>query len=209
MDFRGQRALGVVVAVALLSVLSLVAFFEFNGAVRNASAVEVVGVGVYWDYNCTRPVTRVYWGTLSPDAVKRVTVYLRNENASAIRFLCVRADGWSPLAASNYLKLSLNYYAETIGFNKTARAYLSLYVSDQIVGITTFAFNIVVYASQYFAGDVDHDGNVGPADMALFSRAYGKSSGEPKWNSNADFDFSGRVDAFDFTLLSINYGKSA
>jgi len=208
-DFRGQRTLGVVVAVALLSVLSLLAFFEFDGAVRNASAVDVVGVGVYWDSNCTRPVTRVYWGTLSPGAVKRIGVYLRNENSSVIRFLCVRADGWSPLAASNYMRLSLNYYAETIGFNKTARAYLSLYVSDKIVGITTFAFNIVVYASQYFAGDVDHDGNVGPIDVALFSRAYGKAPGEPEWNPDADFDFSGKVDAFDFTLLSINYGKSA
>jgi len=206
-DFRKQRALRLVVAVVLLSVFSLLALVGPNDLLRNASAVDAVGVGVYWDSACTRVVTSIDWGVLSPGASKKISVYLKNQDSSAIRFLFVRTENWNPSAASDSLKLSLDCSAATIYSNQTVSAHFALNVSDKIVGITTFAFNIVVCASPYLAGDVDHDGKVGPIDVALFGRAYGSTPGQPEWNPNADFDWSGRVGAFDFALLSTNYGK--
>jgi hypothetical protein len=181
-----------------------------DSVVRNASAVESVGVGVYWDSNCTNPVTFIDWGTLYPGSTKSIGVYLRNEDASVIvHALVVRTENWSFSKASENMQLSLNCSAETIYLNQTVSAYFQLHVSDKTAGVTSFAFNIVVSSSGYYAGDVDHDGQVGPFDVALFSCAYNSTRLDPSWNPDADFDWSGKIDMRDFSLLESNYGKKS
>jgi hypothetical protein len=196
-------------AVALLVVTGLVLLLRVDSFVRNVSAVDSVGVGVYWDRRHTMPVTSIDWGTLAPGSSKRMLVYLRNENSSTIRYIFASTGAWVPSAASGSMKLTLEYSGAVLVLNQTVNASLTLYVSDKIVNVTTFSFDIVVGASQYYAGDVNHDGNVGPADLAVFSRAYGSTPADPKWNSDADFDHSGKIDAYDFSLMASNYGKKS
>jgi hypothetical protein len=208
-DASKQRTLLVVLITLLLIVTSFLMLSRPDSIVKNASAVESVGVGVYWDGNCTKPVTLIDWGTLYPGSTKSVGVYLSNEDANAIlRSLLVRTENWSSSEASENMQLSLNCSNETIQPGQNVRAYFQLHVSDKITGVTTFTFSIVVGASQYYEGDVDHSGQVGPLDLALFSRAYNSTSTDPSWNPDADFDWSGKIDMHDFSLLESNYGKS-
>jgi hypothetical protein len=209
-DVSRQRTLLVVFAIVLLVVTIFLMLSRLYSVVRNASAVESVGVGIYWDSNCTKPVTFIDWETLSPGSTTSVGVYLRNNDDNMIvRELLVRTENWSSSKASENMQLSLNCSAEVIHLNQTVRAYFQLYVSDKIVGVTTFAFNIVVSSSGYYAGDVDHDGEVGPFDVALFSCAYNSTPIDPSWNPDADFDWSGKIDMHDFSSLESNYGKNS
>jgi len=194
-------------AVALLVVTSLVLLLRVDSFVRNVSAVDSVGVGVYWDRRHTMPVTSIDWGTLAPGSSKKTLVYLRNENSSTIRYVYASTGAWVPSAASGSMKLALEYSGAALALNQTVNASLTLFVSDSIQNVTTFSFDIVVGASQYYAGDINQDGNVGPADWAVFSRAYGSTPADPEWNPDADFDRSGKIDPYDFSLMSSNYGK--
>jgi len=56
-------------------------------------------------------------------------------------------------------------------------------------------------------GDVDRDCDVDSDDIKLLLDSYGKSSGDPGYNPNADFDHDGRVDLDDLLILIKNYGK--
>jgi thermitase len=55
-------------------------------------------------------------------------------------------------------------------------------------------------------GDLNGDFNVGPADFALLSSAYGSTPSKPKWNPNADINNDNRVGPADFALMSAHYG---
>lgn len=207
MHIEGQRALRIIIAAALIAVIILLRPWQQNSNAGNVSAVDSIGIGIYWNRRCTQPVTAIDWGALLPGGQKSFVVYLRNENTTAILFTFSKTETWDPANAASYMQLSFNHSGRQIYLNQVYPATLTLHVSPMIVGITSFKFNIVICGSPYFAGDVDHDGDVDPADFATFGRAFGTTPNDTMWNPNADFDESGKVDPYDFMLLSANYGK--
>jgi len=60
---------------------------------------------------------------------------------------------------------------------------------------------------QILPGDVDRDCDVDSDDFDLLLASYGKSEGDPGYNSNADFNHDGKVDFEDAMILLKNYGK--
>ena len=57
--------------------------------------------------------------------------------------------------------------------------------------------------------DLDSSGTVGFPDFLLFVAAFGKSSGDPDFNSTADLDGSGDIGFPDFLLFSAAFGQPA
>lgn len=55
-------------------------------------------------------------------------------------------------------------------------------------------------------GDINNDNEIGPADFALFSPAFGSMLGDPEYNVAADLDRNSEVGPRDFTILSRNFG---
>jgi len=55
-------------------------------------------------------------------------------------------------------------------------------------------------------GDVNGDGRVDLADLALLLASYGACAGDPSYNPDADLDASGCVDLADLAALLANYG---
>lgn len=102
-----------------------------------------MGVGVYWDSNCTRKVSFVEWGTVEPGSTKNVSIYLRNEGNQAVRLL-IFADNWHPLNASNYMSLSSDYTGQAIHPQEVVQTTLTLSTSPGIEGIESFSFNIII-----------------------------------------------------------------
>ncbi|MBI5863027.1 MAG: hypothetical protein HZB38_00670 [Planctomycetes bacterium] len=56
------------------------------------------------------------------------------------------------------------------------------------------------------AGDVNGDGHVDLADLALLLATFGQCQGDPAYNAAADFDASGCVELGDLTVLLANFG---
>lgn len=59
---------------------------------------------------------------------------------------------------------------------------------------------------QFLLGDINHDGEVGPADYTRFVLAFGSMVGDPNWDADCDLNNDGEVGPADFTILSQQFG---
>jgi len=105
-----------------------------------------MGVGVYWDSNCSSAVSWIEWGTVEPGLTRNVTVYLRNEGNEAAN-LFMFPDNWNPPEASNYMTLSWDYAGNSVDPQEIVQTTLRLSTSPGIEGITNFNFDIIIGAT--------------------------------------------------------------
>ena len=117
-----------------------------NRTISNAGSVKTIGVGVYWDQALTNPVASINWGTLEPGSNVNRTVYIRNEGNSAAT-LSKATSNWNPANASNYMTFSWDYGGQTLSVNQVVQVKLTLAVSQNIAGITSFSFDITIAAN--------------------------------------------------------------
>jgi hypothetical protein len=114
-----------------------------TGSIQIQTSVDL---GVYSDSSCTAPLTTLSWGTLQPGGSQNLVCYFRNEGNTPVT-LTMHAENWSPTAAGTYLGLSWNYDSNPIGVDGVVQITLTLTVSPDIEGISSFGFDIVVVGS--------------------------------------------------------------
>ena len=152
---------GVVNALLIVGTIS-VRIVSFG----NIATIKGVNVGVYWDANCTLPVTEspgispggeaplgseppgIDWGLIEPGERKSVDVYVRNEGNSEC-VLEIMAVDWTPENAVNYIGLTSDYQGQLLGVtseDSTLKVSLILVVSPYVQDVTVFSFQIVIEA---------------------------------------------------------------
>ena len=142
---------GVVFTIAVAGIIASVLAAGLLMAyqrVPSSGNVKTVGVGVYWDNACTNNVTSIDWGFLEPGATVNKTVYIKNEGNTPM-MLNITTDNWNPASASENITLSWN--REGYVLNTTApvvQAILTLSVSPNISGITSFSFDIIITGTE-------------------------------------------------------------
>jgi hypothetical protein len=129
------------VAAASMIVYALVS----SWLVRNVGVVKAVGVGVYWDADCTKPCSEINWGNLSLGESKAVILFIRNEGNTAIT-LNMHTENWSPAEAAEHLTLTWNYSGEILQPRDLVPVAFSLSVDYQAFGFSSFSFEIWVVA---------------------------------------------------------------
>lgn len=141
----GQVKPSAAILIAALFTLALAAYAILQSSVRinNQGTVKALDVGVYWDSNCTNPVSLINWGTVEPDSTNNVTVYVRNEGNTAAN-ISMTSENWNPSNAPNYLTLNWNYNGQQLNPSETVQITLSLNVSSSVQGIENFSFDIII-----------------------------------------------------------------
>lgn len=135
-----------VVLAVLASLTVAYAVTSSYVSLHSTGTVKAIGVGVYRDSSCTQTASTINWGLADPGAVKNFTVYIRNEGNAPVT-LSLQTANWNPANASNYISLSWSYNGQAIGVNQVMAVTLSLSISSNIQGITTFSFDIVIVGS--------------------------------------------------------------
>lgn len=133
-----------VIVVSALAASLLVAYQR----IPNAGDVKAVGVGVYWDSACTSNVTSIDWESLEPGATANVTVYIQNEGTIPV-MLNMTTDDWNSASAQNYITLIWNREGNILNSEDVFQAVLTLSVSSDISGITSFSFDITITGTEY------------------------------------------------------------
>jgi len=206
---RSYRNFAIAFAVAWLAICILILSPTMNNT-TNVSAVEVNGVGVYWDSRCSNRVFSIEWGTLNPGSVKNVAVYIRNEVGEPM-YLILSETNWNPSKASQYLNLRWNYPGQRMNPGEKLQITLTLSVSRSIEGISSFSFNIVITASDRLVGDINGDGIVDMADVRRAARAYeSRAVDDPttpwdeteRWDPAADLNNNGTIDIADIRTIA-------
>jgi hypothetical protein len=111
--------------------------------ISNIGSLKTIGIGAYWDENLTDKVKWIDWGKIEPRAQNNVVIYFHNEGNSAVT-LSQFTSNWSPSVASNYLTLSWDYNGQKIEEGEKLQVTLTLSVSANIEGVTSFDFDVIV-----------------------------------------------------------------
>jgi hypothetical protein len=148
MSFRQRIALkplAVLLSIVALTVLAS-AFTESSVRIVGRGTVKTVGVGVFWDSNCTNPVSYIDWGMVEPGSLNNVTVYVRNQG-NVVASISLATENWNPSTASNYLALTWNYKGQQLNPLEVVQVTLTLTVSSSVQGIESFSFDIIISVS--------------------------------------------------------------
>ena len=208
MDSEHKKLSAVIVALTVLVTVGLSKSMILGTPVPNASAVTVEsGLGVYWDRYCSRSVSHVDWGVLSPGEVRDVAVYVQNEGNETF-VLVLTPLNWDPQNALQYLSLALNCEDTKIEVGQVAPVTLSLSVSPSTIGVYEFSFDAVLEGREFFLGDVNRDGSVNMLDVISLKSAWGSTPADSDWNPKADLNKNGVVNVADLLLLYKDFGKS-
>jgi len=148
MSFRQRIALKpLAVLVSLVALIVLASgFTQSSVRIVGRGTVKAVGVGVFWDNNCTNPVSFIDWGMVEPGSMNNATVYVRNEGNVAAN-ISLATENWNPPNASDYLALSWNYDGRLLNPLEVAQVTLTLSVSSSVHGIESFSFDIIISVS--------------------------------------------------------------
>ncbi len=95
MSFRQRVALKPLAVLLSLVALTVLAsgLTQSSVRIRGQGTVKAVGVGVFWDNNCTNCVSFIDWGIVEPGSMNNVTVYVRNEGNVAAS-ISLATENW-------------------------------------------------------------------------------------------------------------------
>jgi hypothetical protein len=115
--------------------------------VSNGSVNQISGLQVYSDSALTLPITSIAWGALSPGTSGTSIIYLKNTGNVPLT-LSIATNTFVPASASTYLTLTWNRGGVLLQPQTSTPATFTLTVSNSIVGVTTFTFNIVITGTE-------------------------------------------------------------
>jgi hypothetical protein len=112
---------------------------------RNTAIIKSIEVGVYEDQDCSHPLQGIDWGVIELGQNKTQIAYMRNEGNWEFH-LSVFAANWTPPEAERYMNLTSDYQGQPIPVGSTVRVELVLSLSEDVVNITSFSFDLVIEA---------------------------------------------------------------
>jgi len=133
----------VVLATVLLLIGLTYGLMQWTHRIKNTATVKVVGVGIYKDVNFTVSVETIDWGILEPGETKNFSAYVKNESNVPIN-LTMYTEDWQPENASSFITLSWSYDGATVPVEGAVDVTFSLIVSEEVSGIESFNFVIVI-----------------------------------------------------------------
>jgi len=137
----------------LIFILAFSTFFIAYAAVTgmfkvtNTGYVKAIGVQVYFDEACTNEANSIDWGYLLPGETNTKTVYVRN-NGTVPVILSHTVQNWNPADAKNYIIFSWDGENKVVNASEVVAVNLSLHVVENITGIESFSFELVIIGTE-------------------------------------------------------------
>ena len=110
-----------------------------------ADSINGVGVEIYWDQACTKRTHSLDWGIIEPGTNSTVTVYVKNEDDSAV-YLWMETSNWKPSVSLRFMTLIWTYSGKILNTDEVIPIDIILNVSPTVNGITNFSFDTVITA---------------------------------------------------------------
>ena len=146
---------GQVIAISLLCIglmLTLTVYTAasvFTGAHSEKLTANTSGVastsslGVYSDSACTKPLTSIQWGELSPGQSATKQIYVKNTQ-SVLLVLRLSTNKWTPINANGPLTLTWNRQNTLLSPGQSIGATITLTTSLNATGISSFTVQILL-----------------------------------------------------------------
>lgn len=152
---------------ALLSVAGVgFALWQGTTTIPSVGSVKTYGVSV-WQSDMTTPLTEIDWGMVDPNQSYVRTIYVKNEGSVDMQ-LSMATTNWSPGNASTCINLTWNRKDFVLNGTATTPADLTLTIGGNVGGITAFAFDIVIAATEASLSSATASTNQTVVDPAHF-----------------------------------------
>ncbi len=129
--------------ITVIAISTVTALLTTQRTIQGSGSIKGVGLGIYWDLSCTNTTSSLDFGQLEPGSSKNFTLFLRNEGNSALT-LNMTTENWNPTNAADYLTLTWNREGQQVNPDEVVGFVIILYVSEDITGISTFSFDIII-----------------------------------------------------------------
>ncbi len=133
----------IICILTLIAIITTIQNYGPNNKFAKADTVIGIGVGVYWDPNCTNTTQTLNWGNLAPNTTNTLTIFIRNEGTQHAT-LQLGTTNWTPTNAQNYIALSWNYTGQTLKTNEVISVKLTLTVNPAITDVTDFSLQTII-----------------------------------------------------------------
>jgi hypothetical protein len=148
---RRNIVVGCVVAFAVLGLVMSV--FSFVAPVsslyfRGRTFSRTASLGLYSNSACTNSLTSLDWGAISSGNSVDRTVYVKNLGNSYL-VLSLSTINWNPSNADGMIALNWDRDGFMLAPNRVTTATLTLSVSSNASGLTTFSVDAVVYGGTW------------------------------------------------------------
>lgn len=141
--------IGTILTIAVFgTIMTTLGALVATRTISNVGSLKAIGVGVYWDSSCSNAVSSINWGALEPGTTKTFTIYIRNEGNVPVK-LSMTTNNWNPPSATSYITLSWDRENHVLAAGSIVSAVLTLSVSSNINGITSFNFDIIISGTEY------------------------------------------------------------
>jgi len=131
-----------VIATALAAT-SVTALLTAQKTISGTGSIQTVGVGVYWNQQCTNATSSLNFGLVAPGSSKNFTLYVKN-TGNSILTLSMTTRNWNPTNATNYMTLAWNREGQQINPNQVLGFVITLSVAANVQGISSFSFETVI-----------------------------------------------------------------
>jgi len=131
------------IIATVLAASSVTALLTAQKTISGTGSIQTVGVGVYWDQQCTNATSSLNFGLMAPGSSKNFTLYVKNTGNSVLT-LSMTTRNWNPTNASNYMSLSWNREGQQIDPGQVRGFVITLSVAANVQGISSFSFETVI-----------------------------------------------------------------
>lgn len=139
-------ALTITVLATLIMVASVFAFLTIQIDIPGEGSIKGVGVGVYWDQQCTYATSSVDFGLMEAGSSKNFMFYLRNEGNTEFS-LNMTSKKWIPVEAAEYMSLTWNREGQQMSPGQVLSCVIKLTVSPNIQDISSYTLTITISAT--------------------------------------------------------------
>ena len=140
---KSQALVIYALVVSILAVSTVMALLTAQKTIQGTGSIKAVGLGVYWDLQCTNVTSSLDFGQLEPGSSKNFTLYLKNEGNSALT-LNMTSENWDPANAIDYMTLTWNREGQQISPDEVVGFVITLSVSENVQGISSFSLDIII-----------------------------------------------------------------
>ena len=140
---RTQTVLASIVLLSVLTSCVVMALLTTQTTVPGTGSIKGVGVGVYWDLQCTNQTSALNFGLLEPGSSKNFTLYLKNKGNTLLT-LNMTSEEWNPTNATEYLTLTWNREGQQLNAGEVTDFIIMLSVSSNVTGIDSFSMDIII-----------------------------------------------------------------
>ena len=105
-----------------------------------------IEIDVYSDAACSHILSSVEWGEIEEGRSVNRVIYIKNRGEQGV-LLSLLTDNWTPSEAANEMQLSWDYDDSVLDSGDVKRITLRLSVDNNVNGIDSFNFDIIIVGS--------------------------------------------------------------